>query len=132
MSWNDGRSPNFCLIFDSFLSGRAALCAHKVPDAQQAWAYSLDAAALTAHHPAHAPASASRALPALPGPRTVSSGVSFGTPSIALLQKPARFGPLGAVFALEVATEGRFRPWPLWRRAPGSEQTIESGCQRPV
>ena len=48
MSWNDGRSPNFCLIFDGFLSGRAALCAHEVPDAQQARAYSLDAAALMA------------------------------------------------------------------------------------
>ena len=64
MSWNDGRSPNFCLIFDG---GRAALCAHEVPDAQQARAYSLDAAALMAHQPARAPASASWALPALSG-----------------------------------------------------------------
>ena len=67
VSWNDGRSPNFCLIFDGFLSGRAALCAHEVPDAQQARAYSPDAAALMAHQPARAPASASRALPALSG-----------------------------------------------------------------
>ena len=70
MSWNDGRSPNFCPIFDSFLSGRAALCAHEVPDTQQTCAYSLNAAALMAHHSTCASASASRALLALPSPRT--------------------------------------------------------------